>query len=68
MENKKTCNHQLFKCVTCNSIGCKENTCSNKLILDSNNPYNSNFEHGVDKCLKCNAEGMSNFKETFEKE
>ena len=60
----KLCNHQPFQCKQCNSKGCKENECTNHLILDSNNPQNSNFEHGVDKCLKCNAEGSSNFQET----
>ena len=60
---KKICNHQLFQCKHCNSTGCKENECTNQLILDSNNPYNSNFEHGVDRCLKCNEEGSSNFQE-----
>lgn len=60
----KSCDHQLFQCKQCNSKGCKKNECTNHLILDSNNPYNSNFEHGVDKCLKCNAEGFSNFQET----
>jgi hypothetical protein len=67
MENKELCNHQLFQCEQCNSIGCKESTCSNNLILDSCDPYNSNFEHGVDRCLKCNAEGSSNFKVTSDK-
>jgi len=60
---KKLCDHQLFQCKQCNSKGCKENNCTNHLILDSCNPNNSNFEHGVDKCLNCNAEGSLNFQE-----
>ena len=57
---KKICDHQLFQCKQCNSKGCKENNFTNHLILDSCNPYNSNFEHGVEKCLNCNAEGSLN--------
>lgn len=60
---KKLCDHQLFQCQLCNFKGCKENNCTNHLILDSCNPYNSNFEHGDDKCLNCHAVGSSNFQE-----
>ena len=58
---KKECNHTQFKCSNCELIGCKENDCNNHLVLDSCNPYNSNFEHGEDRCLKCRFEGNSNF-------
>jgi hypothetical protein len=46
---KKECNHTQFKCSNCELIGCKENDCNNHLVLDSCNPYNSNFEHGEDR-------------------
>ena len=63
MKNKKSCDHTCYQCKCCKSIGCKENDCLGQLILDSCNPFNSNFEHGVDKCLKCDSEGASDFEE-----
>lgn len=63
MENENYCNHRVYKCKKCEATGCKKNNCPNQLILDSCNPYNSNFEHGSDRCLKCNVEDQSSFKE-----
>ncbi len=58
-----TCQHIIYQCKTCNTIGCKVNDCSNQIILDSNNPHNDNFEHGADRCIRCKNEGGTNFVE-----
>lgn len=60
------CNHLNYQCKKCNSVGCKDNNCPFNIILDSCNPDNTNFDHGNDQCLVCNAEGSSNFEMLFD--
>jgi len=54
------CKHSLqFRCVSCGAQGCDENECPNQVVLDSSNPWNPNFEHGTDTCLKCGAKAAT---------
>ncbi len=59
MKNKNSCDHELFQCVSCGEIGCQGYNCPNLLILDSNNPFSDNFEHGSGyMCNKCRVENQ----------
>lgn len=59
-KKKNSCNHDFYQCKSCGGKGCNAQDCPNQLILDSNNPYSDNFEHGSGyKCNKCEVEHES---------
>ena len=55
MSEIESCMHQKYRCLSCNSLGCKWRDCAENLIRDSCDPHNDNFEHGTDSCLRCGA-------------